>query len=126
MSTEHFYESDDNTFKKIIEDIIVATNTQNQIRFTEFEQKIEKVEQQLATLVLAYGETAVFLEALVGQIAFASTEAQKSFHDNLSQSRKSMLEVMQGAADGFLGNENPIAGATISDLVEKKLSETDK
>jgi hypothetical protein len=126
MTSEEVYDSDSNVFKKIIEDIIVAINAQNQIRFAEYDQKIEKIEQQLATLVLAYGETAVFLEALVGQIAFASEDAQKSFHESLSQSRKSMLEVMQSAADGFLGDEDPVIGAAISDLVEKKLSETDQ
>lgn len=125
MTDNNPYESDNELFKKIIEDIIVAINAQNQVRFTEFEQKLEKVEQQLATLVLAYGESAVFLEALVGQIAFASQEAQESFHSSLSQSRKSMLEVMQSAADGFLGDEDPVIGSTLSNLAQQKLSETD-
>lgn len=108
-----------------LESILVSVNAQNQVRFNELETKIEKIEQQIATLTLAYGETAVFLEALVGQLAFASQEEQTNFHSNLAQSRKSMLEVMQNAAQGFLGDDSPVVGSTLSDLAEQKLSETD-
>jgi hypothetical protein len=109
---------------KLIQDVLIGINAQYQARFTEFEAKIEKLEQQIATLVLAYGETTVFVESLVAQLAFATEEEQKRFTDNLSQNRKSMLEVMQSAAEGFLGSDSPVAGSTISNLVEQKLSDS--
>jgi hypothetical protein len=118
-------EDEQNAFKDFLESVLVSINAQNQVRFSELEEKIEKIEQQIATLTLAYGETAVFLEALVGQLAFASEDQQKNFHSTLSESRKSMLEVMQSAAQGFLGDESPVIGSTLSDLAEQKLTETD-
>lgn len=118
--------SDLQSFQKIIEDVLLSINTQYQVRFKELEDRFEKLEQQIATLVLAYGETSVFVEALVAQLAFASEDQQKSFTQNLAESRKTMLEVMQSAADGVVGSESPVVGAAISDLVEQKLSETDQ
>jgi hypothetical protein len=109
---------------KLIQDILIGINTQYQARFKELEDKIEKIEQQNATLVLAYGETTVFVESLVAQLAFASEEEQNRFTQNLAENRKSMLEVMQSAAEGFLGSDNPVAGSTISNLVEQKLSDS--
>ena len=109
---------------KLIQDILIGINTQYQARFKELEDKIEKIEQQNATLVLAYGETTVFVESLVAQLAFASVEEQNRFTQNLAENRKSMLEVMQSAAEGFLGSDNPVAGSTISNLVEQKLSDS--
>jgi hypothetical protein len=109
---------------KLIQDILIGINTQYQARFKDLEDKIEKIEQQNATLVLAYGETTVFVESLVAQLAFASEEEQNRFTQNLAENRKSMLEVMQSAAEGFLGSDNPVAGSTISNLVEQKLSDS--
>ncbi len=121
MSEENIEQND---VVRLIQDVLIGINAQYQARFTEFEAKIEKLEQQIATLVLAYGETTVFVESLVAQLAFASEEEQKRFTDNLSENRKSMLEVMQSAAEGFLGSDNPVAGSTISNLVEQKLSDS--
>lgn len=117
--------SDLQSFQKIIEDVLLSINTQYQVRFKEFEDRLEKIEQQIATLVLAYGETSVFVEALVAQLAFASEDQQKSFTQNLAESRKTMLEVMQSAADGVVGSESPVIGSAISDMVEQKLSQAD-
>jgi hypothetical protein len=113
-------------FKQFLESILVSINAQTNVRFAELEDRVEKIEQQIATLTLAYGETAIFLEALVGQLAFASEDAQKNFHSTLSDSRKSMIEVMQSAAEGFLADDSPVVGSTLSDLAQQKLSETDQ
>lgn len=121
MSEESIEQSD---VVKLIQDVLIGINAQYQTRFTELEAKIEKLEQQIATLVLAYGETTVFVESLVAQIAFASEDEQKRFTDSLAENRKSMLEVMQSAAEGFLGSDSPVAASTISNLVEQKLSDS--
>jgi hypothetical protein len=113
-------------FKQFLESILVSINAQTNVRFTELEDRVEKIEQQIATLTLAYGETAIFLEALVGQLAFATEDAQKNFHSTLSDSRKSMIEVMQSAAEGFLADDSPVVGSALSDLAQQKLSETDQ
>jgi len=121
MSDDNSIEKDD--VVKLIQDIIVGVNAQYQVRFKELEDRLDKFEQQIATLVLAYGETSVFVETLVAQLAFASEEEQKNFTTNLAENRKTMLEVMQNAANSVVASESPIAGSTISNLAEQKLSE---
>ena len=121
MSDDNSIEKDD--VVKLIQDIIVGVNAQYQVRFKDLEDRLDKFEQQIATLVLAYGETSVFVETLVAQLAFASEEEQKNFTTNLAENRKTMLEVMQNAANSVVASESPIAGSTISNLAEQKLSE---
>lgn len=117
-------------FSKMIQSLFTSASETNNRIFSQFakslqelEERVEKIDQQIATLVLAYGETAVFLESLVGQMAFASPEAQKAFHDSLNQNRRSMVEVMQNAAEGFLGDDSPGVGSALSDMAKQKLSD---
>lgn len=123
MTVEENYQSDKNTIDIALDNMLNTLSKEVISKFHELEEKIENVEKQVATLVLAYGEQAVFMEALIGQIAFSSEEAQKSFHQTLKEARKSMLEVMKDGSEAFVAGGDKVVGETISDLASKKLSD---
>ena len=110
---------------KFFQDIIGGLASQVEDRLLVLEGSIEAIEKQIATLIISYGEQAVFTEALVGQMAFASDEARKTFHQALNESRKNMLEVMHNASKGLLADENPGVASALTDMVTEKLSDTD-
>jgi hypothetical protein len=110
-------------FKKNVEDILVGISSKIEERLQEMDKSIENIEQQIATMVIGYGEQAVFMEALIGQINFAAPEAQEAFRETLSRSRKEMLKVMKEGADGLLvGNDKNLSTA-IKDMADQKLSD---
>jgi polyhydroxyalkanoate synthesis regulator phasin len=86
-------------------------------------ERIESLEKQLATLIIGYGEQAVFMEALIGQMSFATEDAQKFFHETLKNARTSMLEVMKNGARDILAPSSPVAGEAVINLASKKLSD---
>lgn len=92
-------------------------------RLQQVEKAIENTEKQVATLVIGYGEQAVFMEALLGQLNFASPEAQESFAKTLSNARKDMLRIMKEGADGLLGDSEKDLASAIKNLADKKLSD---
>jgi hypothetical protein len=109
-----------------IESIILAVANKMDERLNEYEARIDQIEKQIATIVVGFGEQAVFMEALVGQIAFASKEAQDAFQEQLTKGRKQMLEVMNDASAGFVADQDPGLGKAIGDLAKEKLSNTDQ
>lgn len=112
-------------FTKLFQDTMAGVQAQLIERVVSVEESIEKIEKQLATLILGYGEQAVFMEALVAQMAFATEEARKTFQNDVTSARKQMLEVMQGAAKGFMADEDPDLAAALADMVDSELSDTD-
>lgn len=112
-------------FTKLFQDTMAGVQAQLIERVVSVEESVEKIEKQLATLILGYGEQAVFMEALVAQMAFATEEARKTFQNDVTSARKQMLEVMQGAAKGFMADEDPDLAAALADMVESELSDTD-
>ena len=124
-NNEHLDQHTAEFMTKFFQDIIGGLASQVEDRLKTLETSVEAIEKQIATLIISYGEQAVFIEALVGQMAFASDEARKSFHDTLSSTRKQMLEVMQNASKGFLADENPNLATALTDLASEKLSDTD-
>ena len=122
---EHLDEHTAEFMTKFFQDVIGGLASQIEDRLSVLETSIEAIEKQIATLIISYGEQAVFTEALVGQMAFASDEARKAFHEALSESRRNMLEVMQNASKGILADENPGVASALTDVVTEKLSNTD-
>lgn len=110
-----------NLFKTIIE----GTLTNFEAKILQVEKTVESLEKQLATLILGYGEQAVFMEALVAQLAFASDEARAAFQKNVSEARKEMLEVMQNASKGLLADQSENFTTALADMAESKLSDSD-
>lgn len=122
---EHLDQHTAEFMTKFFQDIIGGLAAQIEDRLRSLETSVEAIEKQIATLIVSYGEQAVFTEALVGQMAFASDDARKSFHETLSEARKNMLEVMQNASKGLLADENPGLASAVTDLASEKLSSTD-
>jgi acetolactate synthase small subunit len=96
---------------------------QVQDKLLTIEQNIEQIEKQIASLVLGYGEQAVFMEALVAQVTYSTDEARNKFHEDLNKARRQMLEVMQDASKEFLANDDQNIAATITEMVGEKLSD---
>lgn len=94
-------------------------------KIQELDNRIESIDKQIATLIVGYGEQAVFMEALVAQLAFATDDQRKSFNDSLNEARKKMLEVMRDASATNLADEDPNTAAAVEELVAQKLSETE-
>jgi hypothetical protein len=109
----------------LFKDVMTGIHAQTEDRLKIIEKSIESLEKQIATLVLGYGEQAVFMEALVAQIAYSSDEARAAFHNDVSQARKEMLEVMQSASKGILADEDQNIATAIADLAESKLSDSE-
>jgi|688.fasta_scaffold568685_1 hypothetical protein len=105
-------------YKKIYDDI------ENQ--FKDIIKKIEAYEDQVATIVYAYGEQAVVMEALATQLNYASPEAQKAFTDSLSEQRKKMVETLNEGSKGFVADKDPGLARAINNVVKEKLFNTDK
>lgn len=128
MSEENIPNFDAHTaefFTRLFQDTIQGISAQLVDRVNKLEEQIEGFEKQIATLVLGYGEQAVFMEALVAQLAFATDEARKQFQQDVSRARKDMLEVMQSASKGFMAEQDPDLASAIADLAESKLADSD-
>lgn len=112
--------------RKDMEDILLSMSDRIQDKLNELDKALEDVEKQIATLVIGYGEQAVFMEALIAQINFASPEAQKAFTSNVSENRKKMFQAMKEGAPGILGPENEDLASAITNLADKKLSDSNE
>lgn len=110
---------------KLFQDVAQGIYTQIVDKVATLEQTVESLEKQLATLVVGYGEQAVFMEALVAQIAFASDQARSQFYEDVKSARREMLEVMQNASKTILADSDPNLASTVADVVSSKLSDSD-
>lgn len=114
------FETASNLFKDIAYGAVASVSS----KVSDIEDRLEKIEKQIATLVIGYGEQAVFMEALVAQLAFATDKERAAFNNNLSEARQKMLEVMQGAST-IMADEDQAIGTAIADLATQKLSDSD-
>lgn len=109
---------------KFFQDLMTSFVVKTEDRLVAVENSVEALEKQVATLVLAYGEQAVFMEALVAQVAFATDEARSKFHEDINAARRSMLEVMRDASTGIMADDNQNIAKPLADMAEQKLSDT--
>jgi len=84
---------------------------------------MESLEKQIATLVVGFGEQAVFLEALLAQLSFASEQQQKAFQENVSTARREMLKVMKDGSEALVAREDERLASALSDVVDSKSSD---
>jgi len=110
---------------KLFQQVAEGIYAQLADKVATLEQSVESMEKQIATLVVGYGEQAVFMEALVAQIAFASNEARSQFYEDIKNGRKEMLEVMQNASKTILADTDPNIAAAVADVASTKLSNSD-
>jgi hypothetical protein len=109
--------------KEYLESLITNVTDNVVERFHEIDSKIEAMEKQIATLVIGFGEQAVFLEALLAQIAFSTEEEQKAFQTNVNDARREMLKVMQDGSKTLVASENERLASAINDVVASKSSD---
>lgn len=115
MSTEEL--------KSYAEEVIISLSKLTDSRIKEIDDKLESFEKQIATLVVGFGEQAVFLEALLAQISFATEDQQKVFQNNVSQARREMLKVMQDGSKTLVAQQDERLASAINDVVESKSSD---
>jgi hypothetical protein len=113
-----------NIFQDQVREVLMALATKLEERVSEYENKLENMEKQMATLVIGFGEQAVFIDALIAQMTFSSSEAQQAFHDTVNTARKQMLEIMKEGADGLLGSSDPDLAAAITSMADEQLSDS--
>lgn len=110
--------------KEYTETLVVSLASRLEERISELEKQIDSREQQMANLIVGFGEQAVFIEALIAQLTFATEDEQKSFHRTVAESRREMLKVMQEGARGVLGPEDQGLASAIDNLAESKSSDS--
>jgi VIT1/CCC1 family predicted Fe2+/Mn2+ transporter len=113
-------------FTKLFQDMIAGLGAQVIDRIQKIEEELEAMEKRVATLVLGYGEQAVFMEALVAQLAFATDEARQKFQEDVQRARKQMLEVMDSASKGFLAEQDEDLAAALADVVAEQSATTNE
>ena len=109
----------------VVEEVVGSALSRFSQKLEELENRIDAIDQQIATLIIGYGEQAVFMEALVAQIAFATDKERASFNESLTEARKKMLEVMRDASAANLADEDPDLASAVENLANQKLSDTD-
>lgn len=109
----------------IVEEVMGSAVSRFSEKLQELENRINSIDEQIATLIIGYGEQAVFMEALVAQMAFATDQERTSFNNSLTEARKKMLEVMRDASAANLADEDPNLASAVEDLASQKLLDTD-
>ena len=106
--------------KEYVESLFVNFSQMIDEKFDEIDKKVEAFEKQIATLVIGFGEQAVFLEALLAQLSFATEDEQKAFQANVGEARKQMLKVMKDGSENLVAGENERLASAINDVVDSK------
>ena len=120
--SDQINELNDQDYRAQIESIILAVAQKMDQTLSQYDLRLEQIEKQIATLVVGFGEQAVFMEALISQVAFSTDEARKAFNDTMNESRKQMLTIMKEGADEFLGSTDPNLASAVEELATEKLS----
>lgn len=114
---------DNDVFQDQVRDVLLALASKMEERLSDYESRLESIDKQIATLVIGFGEQAVFMDALIANLSFATPEAQDAFHKSVADSRRQMLEIMKEGADGLLASSDPDLAAAIVNMADEKLSE---
>jgi len=124
QTTSYIPETEVENLRKSFNEVIIALAAQFDSKLAEFEKTMESYEKQLAVLATGFAEQAVFIEALIGQVQFSSSDERKAFHDSVSEARKKMFEIMKEGANGVVANDNPRLASAIEDVVNSKSTDT--
>lgn len=94
-------------------------------RMEIMERSIEAIEKQIATLSVAFGEQAVLIEALVGQIKYSDKGEREEFHNTIKEKREEMLGVMKQGAAALFGEDSAVTAAMEELVSEDSADQTD-
>jgi len=120
--TTYIPETEIERLTKGFNEVIIALAAQFDGKLDALDKTMEAYEKQLAVLATGFAEQAVFIEALIAQIGFSSTEERQAFHDSVAQARQKMFEIMKEGASGIVSNDNPRLASAIEDVVDAKSS----
>lgn len=81
----------------------------------------EANDKQMGVMAAGFGELAVLVEAIVGQMEFETDEARENFAERQQASRSEMFRVMNKFADE-LTKSNPGAASAVVDAAQKHVS----
>ena len=123
MTENNDQQIDNDVFQDQVRDVLLALASKMEVRLSDYESRLESLDKQIATLVIGFGEQAVFMDALIANLSFATSEAQDAFHKSVADSRRQMLEIMKEGADGLLASSDPDLAAAIVNMADEKLSE---
>jgi len=62
-------------YKDQVEQVLMTLASTLEGRLQEFEKYLENYEKQIATIVIGFGEQAVFKDSLIAKMAFSSEES---------------------------------------------------
>ena len=112
--------------RKSVNDIVMALAAQFDNKLEKIDQTMQAYEEQIAILSTGFAEQAVFIEALLAQLNFASEESKKLFHDSIQEARQKMFKIMKEGANGIVAEQNPRLASAIEDVVDSKSTDTTK
>jgi len=99
--------------RKSVNDIVMALAAQFDNKLEKIDQTMQAYEEQIAILSTGFAEQAVFIEALLAQLNFASEESKKLFHDSIQEARQKMFKIMKEGANGIVAEQNPRLASAI-------------
>ena len=109
-------------FKAQVQTIFITLSNEIEKRLKEKDDQIEKIQEQFALLFAGYAEQASVIENILVTFLSDDSEKEKKFRENLSESRRQFLEMLKEGAEDVLAREDPNLAATLTNVVDKKLS----
>ena len=114
--------TDFDLFKAQVQTIFITLSNEIEKRLKEKDDQIEKIQEQFALLFAGYAEQASVIENILVTFLSDDSEKEKKFRENLSESRRQFLEMLKEGAEDVLAREDPNLAATLTNVVDKKLS----
>lgn len=93
-------------------------------RLSILEKSVDALDQQFATMFIAFAEQAVLIEGLVTQISFNTPEARESFTKTVAAKREEMLAVIKEGGIALADNDPEVAAALEELLAERESNST--
>ena len=115
--------TDFDLFKAQVQTIFITLSNEIEKRLKEKDDQIEKIQEQFALLFAGYAEQASVIENILVTFLSDDSEKEKKFRENLSESRRQFLEMLKEGAEDVLAREDPNLAATLTNVVDKKLSD---
>lgn len=115
--------TDFDLFKAQVQTLFITLTNEIEKRLKEKDEQIEKMQEQFALLFAGYAEQASVIENILLTFLADDPKKEEQFRKNLSESRKQFLEMLKEGAEDVLAGEDPKLASTLSNVVDKKLSQ---
>lgn len=115
--------TDFDLFKAQVQTIFITLSNEIEKRLQDKDKEIEKLQEQFALLFAGYAEQASVIENILVTFLSDDPEKEKKFRENLVDSRRQFLQMLKEGAEDVLAGEDPKLASTLSDVLDKKLSD---